>query len=151
MENVRHELNQPVNLEVFKKVIRVQAVRASSKEISKSMELLKPILLGRKGKRNVYPDSQPEVTPNAFKLIALNEELTADQARKKSEELAPGKEFEFVTTEVELDYSDFNYYEALRVLLPAEVTTPTGFETIGHIAHLNLRENQFPWKYLIGS
>ena len=35
-------------------------------------------------------------------------------------------------------------------MLPADVTVPTAFETIGHIAHLNLRDEQLPYKQAIG-
>lgn len=42
------------------------------------------------------------------------------------------------------------YFEVLKELLPADVTIPSGYEVVGHLAHLNLRENQFPHKYLIG-
>ena len=39
----------------------------------------------------------------------------------------------------------------LRAILPAEVEQiPTGFETVGHIAHFNLRECHLPYKNLIG-
>jgi tRNA (guanine37-N1)-methyltransferase len=34
--------------------------------------------------------------------------------------------------------------------LPQGVDAPSSFETIGHIIHLNLRDNQLPFKYLIG-
>ena len=35
-------------------------------------------------------------------------------------------------------------------LLPAGVDPPSSFETVGHIIHLNLREEQLHHKYLIG-
>lgn len=35
-------------------------------------------------------------------------------------------------------------------LLPAGVDAPSSFETIGHLIHLNLREEQLPYKHLIG-
>ena len=38
----------------------------------------------------------------------------------------------------------------LRELLPAEVEVPSSFETVGHIAHLNLREQHLPYKHVIG-
>lgn len=27
---------------------------------------------------------------------------------------------------------------------------PSAYEMVGHIAHLNLRDEQLPWKYIIG-
>jgi tRNA G37 N-methylase Trm5 len=38
----------------------------------------------------------------------------------------------------------------LQKLLPEGVEVPTSFESIGHIAHLNLRPEQLPHKALIG-
>lgn len=38
----------------------------------------------------------------------------------------------------------------LQKLLPEGVDVPTSFESIGHIAHLNLRDEQLPHKALIG-
>nr|CAB3477007.1 unnamed protein product [Digitaria exilis] len=37
----------------------------------------------------------------------------------------------------------------LEALLPEGVIVPTGFETVGHIAHLNLRDEHLPYKKLI--
>lgn len=34
--------------------------------------------------------------------------------------------------------------------LPKGISIPGSFETIGHIAHLNLRKYLIPYKYLIG-
>ena len=38
----------------------------------------------------------------------------------------------------------------LQKLLPAGVEVPTSFECVGHIAHLNLRDEHLPYKYVIG-
>lgn len=35
-------------------------------------------------------------------------------------------------------------------LLPADVEVPTSFETVGHIIHLNLRDEHLPYKHVIG-
>jgi hypothetical protein len=39
---------------------------------------------------------------------------------------------------------------ASQRLLPAGVDAPASFETIGHVAHLNLRAEQLLWRYVIG-
>ena len=44
-----------------------------------------------------------------------------------------------VTHTLRLGYEALSAEEALRRILPPHVTVPTGFETAGHIAHLNLR------------
>ena len=38
----------------------------------------------------------------------------------------------------------------LQTLLPASVDVPTSFETVGHVAHLNLRDEALPYRHLIG-
>jgi tRNA (guanine37-N1)-methyltransferase len=51
-----------------------------------------------------------------------------------------------VTHIVRLGYPELSAEEALRRILPADVTVPTGFEQAGHIAHLNLRAEHEPHK-----
>ena len=52
--------------------------------------------------------------------------------------------------EVTLGYEDLSYNEAIRKLLPENVVPPTSYETIGTLAHLNLRPNHLPYKKIIG-
>ncbi len=40
--------------------------------------------------------------------------------------------------------------ESLQKILPEGVEIPASFESIGHIAHLNLREEVLQYKYIIG-
>lgn len=52
---------------------------------------------------------------------------------------------------ITLGYEHFAVDEVLRRLLPPSITEiPSSFEQAGHIAHLNLREDSLPYKYLIG-
>jgi tRNA (guanine37-N1)-methyltransferase len=54
-----------------------------------------------------------------------------------------------VTHRLVLGYDDLEADEALSRLLPPGVTVPTGFETAGTIAHLNLRAEHDPHKSVI--
>lgn len=38
----------------------------------------------------------------------------------------------------------------VQKLLPEGVEVPSSFETVGHIAHLNIREDLEPYKHVIG-
>jgi tRNA (guanine37-N1)-methyltransferase len=40
--------------------------------------------------------------------------------------------------------------QILRSVIPEELEIPSSFTQIGHIAHLNLKEQYFPWKNIIG-
>lgn len=50
-----------------------------------------------------------------------------------------------------LTYDHVPSDEVLRSLLPPDVVPPTSFETVGHIAHVNLKECHAPYKALIGT
>jgi tRNA G37 N-methylase Trm5 len=39
---------------------------------------------------------------------------------------------------------------ARQRLLPPGAEVPSSFETVGHIAHLNLRDELLPYKHLVG-
>lgn len=51
-----------------------------------------------------------------------------------------------------IDYDYWTAEEILDAILPqgTGIETPSGFTTVGHIAHFNLRDDLLPFKYLIG-
>lgn len=51
---------------------------------------------------------------------------------------------------IDMTYDSYTVSDALAMLLPKDVVIPSAFETIGHIAHLNLNEEQLPYKNIIG-
>lgn len=51
---------------------------------------------------------------------------------------------------VRLEYEQLGVEQVLRRLLPAGVDVQTSFETIGHVAHLNIRDELLPYRALIG-
>ncbi|GAB2278038.1 hypothetical protein Dimus_012737 [Dionaea muscipula] len=57
--------------------------------------------------------------------------------------------FEFVRCRLTLFYDYWPMNEVLEALLPKGMIVPCAFETVGHIAHLNLREEHLPYKKLI--
>jgi tRNA (guanine37-N1)-methyltransferase len=57
-----------------------------------------------------------------------------------------------VPYELKLDYDYFSLQDVLASILPPELHTeiPAGFNTAGHVAHLNLRSQYWPYKKVIG-
>ncbi|KAK9092281.1 hypothetical protein Syun_027192 [Stephania yunnanensis] len=56
---------------------------------------------------------------------------------------------ELVQCRLTLFYNYWQMNEILESLLPTDMTVPAAFETVGHIAHLNLRDEHIPYKKLI--
>lgn len=56
----------------------------------------------------------------------------------------------FKESQVILTYENWPCDEVLRAVLPENVEVPTSYSLIGHIVHLNLREEQLPYKSIIG-
>ncbi|XP_071907477.1 tRNA (guanine(37)-N(1))-methyltransferase 1-like [Coffea arabica] len=57
--------------------------------------------------------------------------------------------FELVKCKLTLFYSYWQMNEVLEALLPNGMIIPSAFETVGHIAHLNLRDEHLPYKKIV--
>ena len=51
---------------------------------------------------------------------------------------------------VSLTYDNWTADEIIRSVLPGDVPHVTGFTVVGHVAHLNLKEQHADYRYLIG-
>ncbi|XP_078437229.1 met-10+ like family protein [Wolffia australiana] len=58
-------------------------------------------------------------------------------------------QFELVRCRLTLTYEYWPANEILASLLPSGLIVPSAFETVGHIAHLNLRDEHLPFKRVI--
>ena len=52
--------------------------------------------------------------------------------------------------ELQLGYEHLSVEEVLRKVLPSGVEIPSSFEQVGHLAHLNLRDEVLSFKHIIG-
>ncbi|KAK6934344.1 SAM-dependent methyltransferase TRM5/TYW2-type [Dillenia turbinata] len=62
---------------------------------------------------------------------------------------SPTRDIELLRCKLTLFYDYWQMDEILEALLPNGVTIPSAFETVGHIAHLNLRYEHLPHKNVI--
>ena len=137
----KSQFNQELNLLALK--VPCSSIGPVRKKLEKSKLLLniprvKPI-------RNI-PENKGE------KLILLHESCT-DPKDARLEEICQDLGLEPALPHVHvLDYNFFTSDQVLRRLLPRETVAdiPSSFETVGHIAHLNLRDEHLPYKKIIG-
>ncbi|TVU20773.1 hypothetical protein EJB05_30369, partial [Eragrostis curvula] len=85
-----------------------------------------------------YAESKVDELPEAVKVV-LDHETAQDGSSA----------YELVRCQLTLFYSYWSMNEVLEAILPEGIIIPTGFETVGHIAHLNLRDEHLPYKRLI--
>ncbi|GLI67579.1 hypothetical protein VaNZ11_011812 [Volvox africanus] len=135
--------------ESFKQILNVIAIRVPNRKCADMMKAFRGFTLDRPRLRCIVQDGDRTET----KLLLLEENI-------KLEDLPPelhgrldedGLTVAATDHPVVLDYGMLSADAVLKRLLPAGVDAPSSFETIGHIAHLNLREEQLPFRFLIGA
>jgi tRNA (guanine37-N1)-methyltransferase len=131
----------PFDKSVFDKSEFIPAVRIPANKVG---ELLKSkstcgYIWSVSGKKSVYPCPND---PKFYRILLLQSEFPAD--------LRDMIECEDTHYSINWKYEDFNAEECLRKLIPDCVDPPSSFETIGHIAHMNLREEFMPYKNVVG-
>ena len=104
-------------------------------------------LLNFPRRKNVYDD--PE---DPSRRIVVTNTVEGSKVPAAVQEMVEKEEgWRFSTFPVEKGYADMTVEEVLRTIITdPSVEIPTSFEGVGHIAHMNLRENVLPWKYVVG-
>lgn len=88
------------------------------------------------------------------KLLLLEPKIKIDDKSTWSDILKRGVEEEELQLggyDITLDYEHWNYLDIMRSILPedAQDELPVGFTQTGQVAHLNIRREYLPYKYLI--
>lgn len=139
----------------FEKSIPISAARISdNKQISKyRTELGHDLLrLDRVSAVRSVRDSDGQ----EGKALLLKPEVMPDDASTwspKLSELVKASQVSLLPYNLELDYDYWNYHDIMSAILPEaeQDEFPTGFSIVGHVAHLNLRDQYLPYKHLIGA
>eukprot|EP01132_Coremiostelium_polycephalum_P010759 gene10759-13173_t len=138
---------QTLNREIFKQTKNIVCLVVSNKQITSVQKEFKGLLIQRPKFKPIIPYESDDQK----KVILLNEDITQDTDLPNNlQQYIKNNNIEVSNKEVNLDYNNFSYEQVLKRLLPENVTIPFAFERIGHIAHLNLRDEQLPFKNLIG-
>ncbi|KDQ18257.1 hypothetical protein BOTBODRAFT_171915 [Botryobasidium botryosum FD-172 SS1] len=138
-----------LNRDAFRKSIPLLAVRVPAAQTTKFMksDIVKSRVLDIPKVRTVIPDAQDSKS----RLVLLrdkDEESLSPEIRSFIEKEALG----FAPYNLELDYSYWTADEILQAVLPEHLceTSPTSFTITGHLAHINLKDEYLPYKYVIG-
>ena len=89
-----------------------------------------------------------------FKHIQKNEKrvLLSPEYHKLSDEKKDAlSKWKVIDIKVKIGYENYHLYEIMDLILPVGTPRVTGFNTIGHIIQLNLKESHQSYKELIGT
>lgn len=120
--------------------IDVEGSRCSS-----LMDEIRPHLLHMPGVKQVRGGSSAE-----RRLILLEASLQEDSLPPSVSAAVKAAGGTLQHFDLKLGYDDLSTREVLTELLPEGVTTPSAYESVGHVVHLNLRPEQLPHRRLIG-
>lgn len=103
----------------------------------------------------IIPDPDASLAAKGRKALLLKPTISAAKPETWGpvvSELVSREEVGVVPYDLQLDYEYWTYRDVLSALLPPELhdDIPSGFNTAGHVAHLNLRGQHLPYKQLIG-
>ncbi|KAK6431249.1 tRNA(m(1)G37)methyltransferase, partial [Oleoguttula sp. CCFEE 5521] len=157
----------------FRKVIPLQAARIFENknisnvrsELERSKDALHQDRLG-----SVFPDPDPDRAKLGTKCVLLRPGRRKE-ATDPSGDLNVGAEvdsrqlyspvldalreqniIDLVPYFLHLDYSYWTYHDIISAILPEDELgeVPSGFSQVGHVAHLNLRDEYLKYKHLVG-
>ncbi|KAI0660588.1 guanine-N-1-methyltransferase [Cubamyces menziesii] len=133
--------------DAFKKVIPVLAAKVAPE---KAGVLLKSPIM-RRSLIDVPKTKSVMRGPNEERLVLLKYSDRADLTPEVLDFLKE-QSAELVSRDLTFDYNFWTADEIIHAILPPELEAgaPSGFATVGHIAHLNLRPEYLPYKYIIG-
>lgn len=140
---------------LFDQNIRLIAINIPAKLCTVYMKEFKDFLLKRPRMKRIYDIEKDGVRDEERRLLILNEDLgdnlllpTLPQSLKDFNMKNNGTPEIFM---LKVSYENIPVDEVLRKVLPEEIIEiPSSFEQVGHIAHLNLRDEVLKYKHLIG-
>ncbi|XP_051945379.1 tRNA (guanine(37)-N1)-methyltransferase-like [Xyrauchen texanus] len=142
----------------FSQTVSVPAIWIPTSVLNKVVKSLKKVALQRPGlKRVVEEDGNKDgkdCSNGEHRLLLLDPNSITSSDSFGSEEAKALKAFgvpqEIQRYKLKLTYENLKSEEILRAVLPEGQDVTSGFSRVGHIAHMNLRDHQLPYRKLIG-
>ncbi|XP_075048753.1 tRNA (guanine(37)-N(1))-methyltransferase isoform X2 [Mixophyes fleayi] len=136
--------------EAFSKTIQVPVLQVKKEIINKVMKTLKHKLIRRPHLKRIIDDPKDDND----KSVILDPSLVTSEDPFDEREHEVFKQFginpQVVQIDLDLTYEHFKTDEILEAVLPKGQDVTSSFSRVGHIAHMNLRDHQLPYKNLIG-
>ncbi|XP_065646791.1 uncharacterized protein LOC100199427 isoform X3 [Hydra vulgaris] len=134
---------------LFNIKVNVPAIKCNEKSCGKFQKTFKNVLLNRPHFRSIIPSN---FLNSNERFILLNPEVNKlELLNDDQQKVFLNENGEFCQHELLLEYKDFSAEEIFsKIFSNFDIENVSSFETVGHIAHLNLREKLLDYKKVIG-
>lgn len=140
--------------DAFAQTVVVPALRVPKGVLHKVSKSLKKVGIQRPGVPRVVEDPENSSDTCDLRLFLLDPNAVSSSTSfgdVEAEALqSVGVSREIQRYELRLTYDNLKSEEVLRAVLPEGQDVTSGFSRVGHIAHMNLRDHQLPYRNLIG-
>ncbi|XP_015229732.1 PREDICTED: tRNA (guanine(37)-N1)-methyltransferase [Cyprinodon variegatus] len=137
--------------DAFTQTITVPAVQVPTGVLNKVIKSLKKSTIQRPGVHRVVQEKEEN---SGFRLVLLDPNKVSSASSFSEAEAEALRSFgvpeELQQYELKLTYDNLKTEEVLEAVLPQGQDVTSAFSRVGHIAHMNLRDHQLPYKNLIG-
>ncbi|KXT03613.1 hypothetical protein AC578_10017 [Pseudocercospora eumusae] len=137
----------------FQRTIELRAARVFQNQnifkVRSALEKSKDALT-RERLGSVQPDPDVERAKAGMKCILLRPEIATNYSSVVTE-LAQQGLISIIPYQLKLDYHYWTYHDIMSSILPEDEQgeIPSGFSQVGHVAHLNLRDEYIKYKNII--
>ncbi|CAM1507235.1 Fc.00g068760.m01.CDS01 [Cosmosporella sp. VM-42] len=102
----------------------------------------------------VVPNPDPSLAAQGKKCLVLSPKIKPASPETWSPILQEASQLghlKVIPYDVEIGYDLWSYFDVMKSILPEELhdEIPSGFNTVGHVAHLNIRDQYLPYKKII--
>ncbi|TPX36420.1 hypothetical protein SeMB42_g07084 [Synchytrium endobioticum] len=139
-----------LNKDLFACIVNVTALRIPAQQTHKLVASLKGFLLRESRIKPVVdiPNHPKE------RLVLLDpdvaKEPNLETLSNQLQELIQKAGASVTPYQLHLTYDSWSFDQIIRSVLPSTLEVPSSFESVGHIAHFNLRDEYLPYRHLLG-
>lgn len=136
--------------DLFTKTILVPVLRVSDRKLNEITPFVKKIMLKMDRLKPVQTEVATESESEVYKKILLHPSAIKDWTSLPFDiDRLDLKKESLRWENLELKYENWRADEILKAILPKDEDGVSSFSRIGHVLHLNLKDHQQPYKYII--
>lgn len=134
----------------FDEVVEIVALRISARQCTAFLKQLSGHVLHRPRVKPIVADADGKADSRLLLLAESVRGLELAELPSDVRQYALAEGATPVRHTLRLGYEHLTVDQVLRRLLPSGMEVPSAFEQVGHVAHMNLREEHLPYKTIIG-